>query len=81
MYLLSILSYLCLAASKMSFVLFPFSPLLIVFRVIGVDIEEWKLDLARKFGTDLVVNAKNQDIKQVLLNFNKLIEMNSENTS
>ena len=81
MYLLSILSCLCLAVSKMSFVLFPFSPLLIVFRVIGVDIEEWKLDLARKLGTDLVVNAKNQDIKQVLLNFNKLIEMKSENTS
>jgi len=33
--------------------------------VIGADIEGWKLDLAKEMGTDVVINTKEKDIKQV----------------
>ena len=33
--------------------------------VIGADIEGWKLDLAKEMGTDVVINTKETDIKQV----------------
>lgn len=40
-------------------------PFCLHFRVIGIDIEQWKLDLAQKLGTDIVANSKEKDIKQV----------------
>ena len=39
---------------------------LFLYSVIGADVEQWKLDLAQKLGTDLVINVKEQDIKQVI---------------
>lgn len=36
-------------------------------RVIGADIEEWKLDLAKQIGTDIVINTKNMDIKEMIM--------------
>ncbi|XP_052789831.1 L-threonine 3-dehydrogenase-like [Mya arenaria] len=36
-------------------------------RVIGADIEDWKLQLAKDMGTDVVINTRNQDIKQVIM--------------
>jgi len=37
------------------------------FRVIGADIEDWKLKLAQEMGTDVVINTKTQNIKEVQL--------------
>lgn len=36
-------------------------------RVIGADIEEWKLKLAKDIGADIVVNTKDKDIKEVIM--------------
>ncbi|KAL3875586.1 hypothetical protein ACJMK2_033523 [Sinanodonta woodiana] len=36
-------------------------------RVIAADIEDWKLELAKKAGADVVVNTKNIDIKQFIM--------------
>ena len=34
--------------------------------------EQWKLDLAKKLGTDMIVNVKETDLKQVLFFLNSL---------
>ena len=33
--------------------------------MIAADIEDWKLDLAKEMGADVVINTKSKDIKQV----------------
>ena len=38
-----------------------------LYRVIGVDIEDWKLKLAKDMGTDIVINSKEKDLKQVYM--------------
>ena len=44
--------------------------------MIGADVEQWKLDLAKKLGTDMVVNVKETDLKQVLSFLNAFLTGN-----
>ena len=41
---------------------------IIFFRVIGADIDDAALELARTMGTDIVVNTRKQDLTEVGLN-------------
>lgn len=37
------------------------------FRVIATDVEDGKLELAKKLGADIAVNVKNTDLKEVMI--------------